>query len=115
MGLELAVSDPPDLARQQIVTPAFGDHWLRIVSAGERPHPPEGDATLEEYKALMLELNRLDWRHSPHVGTNEALEEVLQAYEASDPLQSPVLFGSWPAEASHSSQAAHPGRVPMPS
>jgi predicted amidohydrolase YtcJ len=47
MGLELAVSDPADLARQQIVTPPFGDHWLRIDSAGERPHPPEGDATAE--------------------------------------------------------------------
>src|SRR5258706_13356410 len=54
MGLELAVSDPADLARQQMVTPGFGDHWLRVDSAGERPHPPEGDATLEEYKALML-------------------------------------------------------------
>jgi hypothetical protein len=25
MGLELAVSDPADLARQQMVTPGFGD------------------------------------------------------------------------------------------
>src|ERR1700729_1821169 len=74
LGLELAVSDPADLARQQMVTPGFGDHWLRIDSAGERPHPPEGDATLEEYKALMLEINRLGWRHSPHVGTNEAAD-----------------------------------------
>jgi predicted amidohydrolase YtcJ len=45
MGLELAVSDPAGLAREQIVTPGFGDHWLRIDSAGERPHAPEGDAT----------------------------------------------------------------------
>jgi predicted amidohydrolase YtcJ len=82
MGLELAVSDPAGLAREQIVTPGFGDHWLRIDSAGERPHAPEGDATPEQYKALMLELNRLGWRHSPHVGTNEALEAILQAYEA---------------------------------
>jgi hypothetical protein len=62
LGLELAVSYPADLARQQMVTPGFGDHWLRIDSAGERPHPPEGDATLEEYKALMLDLNRLGCR-----------------------------------------------------
>jgi predicted amidohydrolase YtcJ len=97
MGLELAVSDPADLARQQMVTPGFGDHWLRIDSAGERPHPPEGDATLEEYKALMLELNRLGWRHSPHVGTNEALEEVLQAYEAAD-RESPIRDKRWVVE-----------------
>jgi predicted amidohydrolase YtcJ len=97
MGLELAVSDPADLARQQMVTPGFGDHWLRIDSAGERPHPPEGDATLEEYKALMLELNRLGWRHSPHVGTNEALEEVLQAYEAAD-RESPIRNKRWVVE-----------------
>jgi predicted amidohydrolase YtcJ len=97
MGLELAVSDPADLARQQMVTPGFGDHWLRIDSAGERPHPPEGDATLEEYKALMLELSRLGWRHSPHVGTNEALEEVLQAYEAVD-RDSPIRDRRWVVE-----------------
>lgn len=97
MGLELAVSDPADLARQQVVTPGFGDHWLRIDSAGERPHPPEGDATLEEYKALMLELNRLGWRHSPHVGNNEALEEVLQAYEAAD-RESPIRERRWVVE-----------------
>jgi predicted amidohydrolase YtcJ len=97
LGLELAVSDPADLARQQMVTPGFGDHWLRIDSAGERPHPPEGDSTLEEYKALMLELNRLGWRHSPHVGTNEALEEVLQAYEAAD-HESPIRDRRWVVE-----------------
>ena len=97
MGLELAVSGPADLTRQQMVTPGFGDHWLRIDSAGERPHPPEGDATLEEYKALMLEFNRLGWRHSPHVGTNEALEEVLQAYEAAD-RESPIRDRRWVVE-----------------
>ena len=97
MGLELAVSDPAGLAREQIVTPGFGDHWLRIDSAGERPHAPEGDATPEQYKALMLELNRLGWRHSPHVGTNEALEEVLQAYEAAD-RESPIRAKRWVVE-----------------
>ena len=97
MGLELAVSDPAGLAREQIVTPGFGDHWLRIDSAGERPHAPEGDATPEQYKALMLELNRLGWRHSPHVGTNEALEAILQAYEAAD-RESPIRDKRWVVE-----------------
>jgi predicted amidohydrolase YtcJ len=97
MGLELAVTDPAGLAREQIVTPGFGDHWLRIDSAGERPHAPEGDATPEQYKALMLELNRLGWRHSPHVGTNEALEAILQAYEAAD-RESPIRDKRWVVE-----------------
>ena len=97
MGLELAVSDPAGLARAQIVTPGFGDHWLRIDSAGERPHAPAGDATPEQYKALMLELNRLGWRHSPHVETNEALEAVLQAYEAAD-RESPIRDKRWVVE-----------------
>jgi hypothetical protein len=54
MGLELPdASDPAGLVRQQGVTPGFGDHWLRIDSAGEQPTPPAGNATPQEYKALM--------------------------------------------------------------
>ena len=97
MGLELIGGDPVDLARAQGVTPPFGDHWLRIDSAGERPNPPGGDATPEQYKALMLELNRLGWRHSPHTATNEALEAVLQAYEAAD-RESPIRDKRWVVE-----------------
>jgi predicted amidohydrolase YtcJ len=51
----------------------------------------------EQYKALMLELNRLGWRHSPHVATNEALEAVLQAYEAAD-RESPIRDKRWVVE-----------------
>ena len=98
MGLELPdSSDPAGLVRQQGVTPGFGDHWLRIDSAGEQPNPPGGNATPEQYKALMLELNRLGWRHAPHVGTNEALEAVLQAYEAAD-RESPIRDKRWVVE-----------------
>lgn len=98
MGLELPdASDQAGLARLQGVTPGFGDHWLRIDSAGERPNPPEGDATPQEYRALMLELNRLGWRHSPHVATNESLEAVLQAYEAAD-RESPIRDKRWVVE-----------------
>jgi predicted amidohydrolase YtcJ len=98
MGLELIdLSDPAALVRQQGVTPSFGDHWLRIDSAGERPNPPDGDATPQEYTALMLELNRLGWRHSPHVGTNESLESVLQAYEAAD-RENPIRDKRWVVE-----------------
>jgi len=49
MGLELPdASDPAGLVRQQGVTPGFGDHWLRIDSAGEQPNPPGGNATPQE-------------------------------------------------------------------
>jgi predicted amidohydrolase YtcJ len=98
MGLELPdAGDPAGLVRQQVVTPGFGDHWLRLDSAGEQPNPPAGNATPEQYKALMLELNRLGWRHSPHVGTNEALEAVLRAYEAAD-RESPIRAKRWVVE-----------------
>jgi predicted amidohydrolase YtcJ len=99
MGLELAedLSDPASLVRRQIVAPGFGDHWLRIDSAGERPNPPAGDATPEKYKAVMLELNRLGWRHAPHAESNEALEAVLQAYEAAD-RESPIRDKRWVVE-----------------
>jgi predicted amidohydrolase YtcJ len=98
MGLELpGAGDPAGLARQQGVTPGFGDHWLRIDSAGERPNPPSGDATQEEYTSLMLELNRLGWRHSPHVATNDALEMILAAYEAAD-RESPIRDKRWVVE-----------------
>jgi predicted amidohydrolase YtcJ len=98
MGLELRdANDPAGLVRQQGVTPGFGDHWLRIDSAGEQPNPPGGNATPQEYKALMLELNRLGWRHAPHVATNESLEAVLQAYEAAD-RESPIRDKRWVVE-----------------
>src|SRR5262245_9541303 len=98
MGLELPdASDPGALARLQIVTPQFGDHWLRIDSAGEQPNPADGGATPQEYKSLMLELNRLGWRHSPHVATNKALEIVLEAYEAAD-RESPIRDKRWVVE-----------------
>src|SRR5215467_12743831 len=96
MGLELPDgADPAGLVRQQGMTPGFGDHWLRIDSAGEQPNPSGGDnITPQEYKTFMLELNRLGWRHSPHVGTNEALEAVLEAYEAAD-RDSPIRNKRW--------------------
>src|SRR5262249_8442511 len=59
--------------------------------------PPGGDATPEQYKALIVELNRLGWRHSPHTATNEALEAVLQAYEAAD-RESPIRDKRWVVE-----------------
>jgi predicted amidohydrolase YtcJ len=97
MGLDLPeASDPAVLLRQQGMTPGFGDHWLRIDSAGEQPSPPVDDTQME-YSSLILELNRLGWRHSPHVPTNDSLEMVLQAYEAAD-RESPIRDKRWVVE-----------------
>ncbi len=94
MGLDLPdASDPAGWLRQQGVTPGFGDDWLRIDSAGEGP-----DLAVEKnYRSLMLELNRLGWRHSPHVPNNEQLDTVLQAYEAAD-RESPIRERRWVVE-----------------
>ncbi|MDP9112982.1 MAG: amidohydrolase [Acidobacteriota bacterium] len=96
MGLETPDrSDPASLLRQQIVTPGFGDHWLRIDSSGEEPWPP--DFPQEKYLSLILEVNRLGWRPAVHVPTNESLEGVLQAYEAAD-RESPIRDKRWVVE-----------------
>lgn len=96
MGLDLPdASDPAGLLRQQGVTPGFGDHWLRIDSAGEQPWPPIFPQ--KDYVAMILEFNRLGWRHAPHVGTNPVLENVLEAYEAAD-RESPIASKRWVVE-----------------
>jgi predicted amidohydrolase YtcJ len=96
MGLDLPdATDPAGLLRAQGVTPGFGDHWLRIDSAGEEPWPP--NVPQSEYVSLILEINRLGWRHSPHVPTNEVLDNILQAYEAAD-RESPIRDKRWVVE-----------------
>jgi len=94
MGIDLPdLNDPLALLRQQGVAPGFGDHWLRLDSAGEDPWsvPPK------EYLSAVLEINRLGWRHSPHVPNNELLENVLQAYEAAD-RERPIRDKRWVVE-----------------
>ncbi|MDP8988684.1 MAG: amidohydrolase [Acidobacteriota bacterium] len=96
MGLELPDrNDPAALLRQQVVTPGFGDHWLRIDSAGEEPWPP--DFPQEKYVSMILEINRLGWRHSSHIPNNVALENLLEAYEAAD-RESPIRDKRWIVE-----------------
>jgi predicted amidohydrolase YtcJ len=83
MGVDLPdATDPAALLREQIVTPGFGDHWLRVDSAGEQPWPPPFPE--QQYIAMTLEINRLGWRQAPHVQDNQVLELILQAYEAAD-------------------------------
>jgi predicted amidohydrolase YtcJ len=104
MGLDLPdASDPAVLLRQQGMTPGFGDHWLRIDSAGEQPWPSKVDTqqaltlSFPKYTSFVLELNRLGWRESPHVETNDTLEMVLQAYEAAD-RENPIREKRWVVE-----------------
>ena len=96
MGIDLPVApgfdlpdvkDPTRLLRDQAVVTGFGDKWLRIDSQGEEPWPPTSISPTE-YTVFVKELNRLGWRPSPHVPTNETLDMVLDAYEAADREQS---------------------------
>lgn len=94
MGIDLPDrNDPAALLRQQGVTPGFGDHWLRIDSAGEEPW----DMPLSKYLPLFSELNRLGWRHSTHVPNNLVLASVLDALEAAD-RESPIRDRRWVVE-----------------
>ena len=81
MGMDLPDrADPASWARQQGVTPWFGDHWLRVDSVGEEPW----DMPQPKYMVLFSELLQLGWRHATHVPNNDVLGRVLDTYEAID-------------------------------
>ena len=81
MGMDLPDrADPASWARQQGVTPWFGDHWLRVDSVGEEPW----EIPQPKFMALFSELLQLGWRHATHVPNNEVLGRVLDTYEAID-------------------------------
>jgi predicted amidohydrolase YtcJ len=97
MGLDLPDPiDPAGLLRQQGAGPGFGDRWLRIDSTGEEPWPPT-TISPKEYVLLVSEFNRLGWRPSPHVPSNESLDRVLEAYEAAD-RENPIGDKRWVVE-----------------
>jgi predicted amidohydrolase YtcJ len=80
-------ANPERVLRDQIVSTGFGDKWLRIHTQGEEPWPPAG-ISAARYTDFAREMNRLGWRPSPHLGDNEALDIVLDAWEAADRDQS---------------------------
>jgi predicted amidohydrolase YtcJ len=80
-------ANPEGVLRDQMVATGFGDKWLRIHTQGEEPWPPSG-ISAARYTEFARELNRLGWRPSPHLGDNEALDIVLDAWEAADRDQS---------------------------
>jgi predicted amidohydrolase YtcJ len=69
----------------------FGDEWLRYDSQGEEPWTP-GAMANKPYTDVMLALNRLGWRPSPHssadanrgIGYDDTTNQTLDAYEAAD-------------------------------
>jgi predicted amidohydrolase YtcJ len=73
-------ADPASWAREQGVTPWFGDHWLRIDSVGEEPW----EISQPKYMALFSELIQLGWRHATHTPNNDVLGRILDTYEAID-------------------------------
>jgi predicted amidohydrolase YtcJ len=88
LGLEVPDAENPErFLREQMVASDFGDKWLRIHTQGEEPWPPAA-LTAARYTELAREMNRLGWRPSPHVGNNETLDIILDAWEAADRDQS---------------------------
>lgn len=90
----------------------FGDHWLRIDSISENPHPRNGDKLLhtdydqamqEAYVKAMIDVDRYDWRPAPSLGglclpsCEGALELSLRAYEAAD-REIPINGKRWIVE-----------------
>lgn len=88
--------DPERVLRDQVVSSGFGDKWLRIHTQGEEPWPPAA-ISAARYTELSRELNRLGWQPSPHVGNNETLDIVLDAWEVANRDQ-PIKDKRWVVE-----------------
>ena len=88
LGVDVPDSQNPEsFLRNQVVATGFGDKWLRIHTQGEEPWPPTAISPTR-YTEFAREMNQLGWRPSPHVGTNEVLDIILNAWEAADRDQS---------------------------
>jgi predicted amidohydrolase YtcJ len=64
------------------IGPGFGDYWLRIDSLSEDPYPPVTSA--KQFVTVARIVNQYNWRLSPHVDSDEALNITLDAYEEAD-------------------------------
>jgi predicted amidohydrolase YtcJ len=100
---------PEEFLRQQAVTTDVGDEWLRIHTQGEEPWPPNA-VTAARYTEFARELNRLGWRPSPHVGLNEALDIILDAWEAANRDQA-ITGRRWVVEHVPNATPAHIKRL----
>jgi hypothetical protein len=77
--------DIDEILRPWGVGNSFGDHWLRVDSLGEfavdasTPYIPP-----EKFRRAVMAMNRYGWRPAPHVNAAQALDIVLDGYEAAD-------------------------------
>jgi predicted amidohydrolase YtcJ len=104
VALGIEFPDPANTARNlelMGVAVPFGDHWLRMDSSGEEPWIP-GVMAKQPYTELMLTLNRLGWRPTPHVSADalrginydDSTNQTLDAYEAAD-RAAPIREKRW--------------------
>ena len=107
MGRDLGPGEADDI--EEMVGPVgvgvgFGNEWLMYDSFGEfsvdggwrdqftsTVKTPEGHAvsvtaniSAEKFRQAVMTMNRLGWRPAPHVNADDALDLVLDAYEAAD-------------------------------
>lgn len=103
MGLELNPEEVDELESRLPewgVGAGFGDHWLRLDGIAEfnpgndnfrePPLTPSGEdgtqyrVPADKYRQAILLMNRMGWRPAPHINSDGALDQVLDAYEAAD-------------------------------
>jgi len=107
MGRELGPGEADDV--EQIVRPlgvaaSFGNEWLRYDSLGEfsvdggwrdqftstvgtaegRTVSVTANISADKFRQAVMTMNRLGWRPAPHVNAEDALDLVLDGYEAAD-------------------------------
>ena len=107
MGRDLGPGEADDI--EEMVGPVgvgvgFGNEWLMYDSFGEfsvdggwrdqftsTVKTPGGQAvsvtaniSAEKFRQAVMTMNRLGWRPAPHVNADDALDLVLDAYEAAD-------------------------------
>jgi hypothetical protein len=87
--------DIDELLGPKGVINGFGDDWLRVDSLGEfavdagTPNIPADD-----FRDGVMAMNRYDWRPAPHVNGADALDMVLEGYEAAD-LEKSIRDARW--------------------
>ena len=107
MGRDLGpgeADDVEEIVGAMGVEGGFGDEWLRYDSLGEfsvdggwrdqvtsTVRTPGGQTarvtanmSAEKFREAVMVMNRLGWRPAPHVNADDALDMVLDGYEAAD-------------------------------
>jgi predicted amidohydrolase YtcJ len=93
MGLDVGAQQADEL--DDILSPlgagpTFGDHWLRLDSAGE--YAIDGNTSTnpapDMFRRGVMTMHRYGWRPAPHTTSDKALDVVLDTYEAADRVKS---------------------------